>query len=218
MKAFNKPSVLGNGFTANRATFYYFDAVIRAEHSQDLEITRHPVQDKANISDHAYLLPVHIMLEIGMSDAMDRYAPTDYSSDFSKSVSAYKEFADLQKNRTRVSLTTRLATFDNLLIKSIRPVEDHTTKFALKATILFEQIITGRISTHTVTAKPQVTKKTEKGTQQVTQPKPAITKGRNVSTITSTATNTADSVRPPAYSKVQGAGVWTGFMPTNGKW
>ncbi|HEX4209508.1 MAG TPA: hypothetical protein VHY56_03880, partial [Candidatus Binataceae bacterium] len=47
------------------AAVYVFDAILRAEHQRELRKTEHPVQTGANITDHAYLLPARITLEIG---------------------------------------------------------------------------------------------------------------------------------------------------------
>ncbi len=160
---------------------YFFDAVLRADHSSDLAITRHPVQSGANVSDHAYMLPGRLALDIGMSDAMDRYTADSYTSDASKSVSAFKTLEDLQQKRMPLQVVTRLKTYNNMLIKSIRPVEDFKTRHALRAVVEFEQIIVGRIDRTTVSARPGITDTTERGTQQVSEPSAALKAGNWVS-------------------------------------
>ena len=58
-----------------------------------------------------------------MSDAMESFDPDSWSSDTSKSVSAYQTVLDLLKNRTLCTLKTRLDTYENVLVESIRDVQ-----------------------------------------------------------------------------------------------
>lgn len=57
---------------------FYFDAFLREDHELGIRITEHPVQNGANISDHAYSLPVRLTLEILVSDAMDQILPGQF--------------------------------------------------------------------------------------------------------------------------------------------
>lgn len=110
---------IGSGQTTNQSAssttasttsdVYVFDAVIRIDHSQQIRTTDHPVQSGASISDHALILPARVVMEIGMSDAMDAYAPGVWTSNPSKSVSAYQTLVALQQGRQPLTVTTRLA-------------------------------------------------------------------------------------------------------------
>ena len=160
---------------ADSPTLYFFDAVLRAEHVQELAITRHPVQiatassaPGGSISDHAYMLPARVTLEIGMSDALDRYNPTDYTSTVSKSVSAYQTLLTVQARRNPLVLLTRLQTYSNMLIQSIRPIEDYKTRHALRAHVIFEQILMGLMFAAPVSALPQLTESSPQGEVQPT--------------------------------------------------
>src|SRR6185312_8878860 len=86
---------------------FVFDAILRAEHSQELKHTEHPVQTGANITDHMYPMPARLVLEIGMSDAMDSYSPGNWSGNPSKSVSAYETLLNFQNNKNLLTITTR---------------------------------------------------------------------------------------------------------------
>src|SRR5579871_3093056 len=112
-------------------TNYYFDAVLRSRHHTELRKTEQPTQIGANSVDHSYMLPAKLVLEIGMSDAMDRYAPDNYTSNSSKSVSAYQTLVDLQTMRVPLTVTTRLTTFQNMLIDSISTEESSRTSNGL---------------------------------------------------------------------------------------
>ena len=97
---------------------------------------------------------------------MDRFSSTDYTSNASKSVSAYEKFCELQAKRVPLTLTTRLSTYKNMLIEDIRASDDNRTNHGLRAVISFAQIITADVSSETVSARPQATKSTNLGKTQ----------------------------------------------------
>ena len=145
---------------------YFFDAIRRVEHHQELVITKHPVQGGAAITDHAYLNPAKVVLEISMSDAVAMYNAGEYTGDTSKSVAAYSKFLMLQKNRVFLQLVTRIRKYNNMLISSISPIEDPTTGYSLNATIAFDEILMGNISTLKVSAKSMTDVITQGGSLQ----------------------------------------------------
>jgi hypothetical protein len=149
--------------TPATAVTYYFDAVLSLAHFQELRKTEHPVQSGASISDHAYLLPARVILEIGMSDVMDRYRHSDYTSDPSKSVSAYQTFLYIQSLRTPITLSTRLKTYENMVIEDIRAHEDYRTVAALRATIVLSEILQGSVVVQPSSARPQQSQSTASG-------------------------------------------------------
>lgn len=138
----------GTGQTA-QPTNYYFDAVLHVRHHQEVAITKHPVQTGAAISDHAYMQPAQVELEIGMSDAMDSFVSGQYSTVPSKSVSAFDTFQQIQALRVPITLTTRLKTYQNMLIANIEAPDDVRTGFGLRCYIRFQQIIPAQVSTQT---------------------------------------------------------------------
>ena len=157
---------------------YFFDAVIRAEHSQAMRITEHPVQTGANIVDHAYLVPATLMLEIGMSDVMDSMIQGQYSGAYTKSVQAYQTLLALQAKRNPLRVTTRLNTYENMVIEELRTPDDYRTLYGLKCMVTLRQIITSQISTATVavSARSQVTEQAPQGN---TQPAPLPEKNKS---------------------------------------
>lgn len=121
---------------------YFFDAVFSEDHVNDREITKHPVQTGAPITDHSYQQPTIVTLEIGMSDVMDSLATNQYSASgiSTKSIEAYRAFKALQEGGQPVTLQTRLYRYENMLIKSVRAKDDKTTTYSLKATIILQEI------------------------------------------------------------------------------
>jgi hypothetical protein len=146
-------------------TIYVFDAVIRLEHQRSLRATEHPVQSGANISDHAFILPARVVMDIGMSDAMDSFTPGTWTSSASKSVSAYQTLVDLQQGRQPLIVTTRLDTYENMLIEDIRADDSKDTRYSLKATVTFKQIFMATVTSQQVSARSQMTDATSIGTK-----------------------------------------------------
>lgn len=154
-------------------TTYVFDAVLRLNHSQRLTKTHHPVQNGADLSSHAYLEPAHLVMYVGMSDAMAAYASgldstqppyvAAFTGNPSKSVSAYQQMLTLQAARQPLTVTTRLRTYNNMLITSIEPEEDSRTITGLRMRVEFEQIYTAVIVDTPASARSQDTNSTGLG-------------------------------------------------------
>jgi len=143
---------------------YFFDAVLREEHITALRITEHPVQTGANISDHAFQLPVQLMMEIGMSDVMDSMVRGQFQTGQGKSVSAYQTLVDLQAQRSPLRVVTKLNAYENMLIEHISSPVSRETTYGMRAVITLRQIITAQVpSTMTDSAAPQTTDQTDKG-------------------------------------------------------
>src|SRR6185312_10356981 len=74
-------------------TAYVFDAVLVADHDQEAVVTMNPVQTGAAITDHVYIQPARLVIEIKMSDSMQSYntgaGTGQWAANPSKSVSAY---------------------------------------------------------------------------------------------------------------------------------
>lgn len=149
----------------NAQTIYAFDAEIQIEHEQRLHKTEHPVQTGASISDHAFLEPARLILDIGMSDAMDAYFnPSTWTGNSSKSVAAYQTMLAIQFSRIPLSITTRLRTYQNMVIESLTPTDTYKTATGLRMRVEFGQIFLAIVSTSTVSARPQDTNSTQLGT------------------------------------------------------
>jgi hypothetical protein len=154
---------------------FFFDAIIRTEHTSMLKITEHPVQTGANIVDHAYMEPAMVVMEIGMSDAMDTMVSGQFTSRYTKSVSAYQTLLDLQQARLPLQVHTRLNLYKNMLIEEITAPDDFKTQFGLRCTVTMKEIFVVEVSTTTVSARPQSTGSTSKGSIQP-EPLPTVAK------------------------------------------
>jgi hypothetical protein len=146
-------------------TIYVFDAVIRTEHQQRIRKTEQPVQTGANVSDHAFIEPARVVLEIGMSDAMDSYVPGQWTGDNSKSVNAFQQLLKIAKDRQPVTVGTRLNVYTNMMLVDVNSPDTAETRFGLKATIVFEELFTGTITSQQVSARLDLTDSTSLGTK-----------------------------------------------------
>jgi hypothetical protein len=138
---------------------YYFDAVFLAEHTTTRQITEHPVQWGAAIADHSYQLPAQVVLQIGMSDAMQSFDDLMYRKDtgMGKSVNAYQMFVDLQKTGQPIDLQTHLNEYKNMIIQYIQAEDSNKTYTALRATITFKQIFIGEVGKVQKSLYPEAT-------------------------------------------------------------
>jgi len=149
---------------------YFFDAYLKLDHERRLTITEHPVEEGASITDHAFMEPKGLSVEVGMSDVCTSFIDGQFTERFSRSVSAFSVLERLQADRIPLSIHTKLATYHNMLIENITSPDDYTTVHGLKATVFFREIIV--VSTDTVTlpnrtsTMPQKTGNTNRGAVQ----------------------------------------------------
>lgn len=133
------------------------DVVISTDHQANLTLTEHPVQQGAPVSDHAYMNPNEVSVEIGMTDVME-------GSGADHSVNAYNTFRALMEKREPVTVVTRLKTYENMMITTISALDDHTTMHALRATIYFKEVNIVDVSTLKVQGSTSGSKKPTKST------------------------------------------------------
>lgn len=153
--------------TDKDGNIYFFDAPLRLSHDTTLRITEHPVQSGVAITDHSYVLPARLSVEIGISDAMDSYMSGQWGE--AKSVNAYQTLLDLQQtNRMLLTIMTRLNTYDNMVIERIEAPDDFKTKYGLRALVTFREIIVASLSLSASgsSSLPHVTDSTSTGSVQ----------------------------------------------------
>lgn len=171
------PSIWGSGLGIQQTLMvktniggFFFDAVFSVDTEHSLTVTQHPVQTGANISDHAFVNPIRMTMQVGVSDAMAYRAGADYGGDGkTKSVQAYRLLCKLQELRTPMQVVTRLNTYQNMLIESIDVSDDVSTLCALKATVNLVQVMVVNVGTEKVSARAW-TSGAQKKAQEV-QPK-----------------------------------------------
>ena len=155
---------------------YVFDAYLRVSHNRRLTITQHPVETGASITDHAYEEPVIFDIDIGMTDTTLGKIPNQFfdnnglnllytnKSIKSRSVKAYDVLLGMQKSRQPYELICRYGSF-KVVIEDINPIDDYTTKYALRATVRLRQILITASSSKTISSDPYTTDSINRGSQ-----------------------------------------------------
>jgi hypothetical protein len=186
---------------------YVFDATFRIGHSQEAVPTQNPIQTGANSTDHVRLDPARIVLEIGMSDAMQSYISGQFTGNSSRSVSAFQVLDALRAQRIPLTVTTRLKTYTNMIITNI-PVQDTVrTRWGLRTPVYFQQIFVSNVATLTVSARPQTTGETSIGQQNPTPPTAGEIQN-NMLPSTTTGAPTPAAIEA-VHGIVPGAGNWS---------
>jgi hypothetical protein len=161
---------------------FFFDAVLRLDHVRKATITKHPVEDGANISDHAFMEPMTLSMEIGMSDVCASFINGQFAQNSSRSVSAFDVLERLQNEFRPLTVQTRLKTYRNMLIETITAPDDFMTMNGLRVSVGFTEVKTVKTATvampNRTSADPHKTGETNRGTvQPVEDSRSTIRKG-----------------------------------------
>ena len=119
--------------------------VISEKHSDVLEITEHPVEDKAPISDHAFKRPSEIVMEVG-------FAGGGSLLDFASGITAtgllgmspretYEKLISLQASRIPFDVVTGKRLYSNMLIRVLDVTTDRTSENVLMATLTLREVL-----------------------------------------------------------------------------
>lgn len=149
---------------------YLFDAYFNINHESTLSITKHPIQTGSNISDHAFIEPNVLSFEVGMSDVMKDISTSNYesfSSDATRSITAYKILKQLQTNRIPINVYTKLWNYTNMLIETISAPDNNETAYALKASVTLKETLVASVSTVKISQRAQKSESTNEGDQKV---------------------------------------------------
>lgn len=168
---------------------------ILEEHKDELEITRHPVEQGATISDHAWKMPVALTMQMGWSPSslansglpnllgilpIPSLAGFFGSGNNSLINALYQQFLSLQAQRSLVTVYTGKRILPNMLPKLVVERTTEATENALVLTVQFEQIIIATVRALQVPTNPAAQAQPEDTTpstaqgQQALQPAPAF--------------------------------------------
>jgi len=137
------------------------DVVVSEKHSDTLEITEHPVEDKAPVADHAFRRPSDLVMEVGFSGGGSLLDLLDTSSiGLSLGLSpkeVYQELLDLQRSRVPFSVTTGKRNYSNMLIRVLDVTTDKTTENVLSATLTLREVLITQTQSVNVADKGKMT-------------------------------------------------------------
>lgn len=147
---------------------YFFDAFLQITHTSSTTITSHPVETGAAMTDHSFMNPAELVMQIGMTDVATSIIGNQFVQGNSRSVEAYQVLAKLQAQRVPMQVTTRLKVYKNMLIESISVPDDHTTLYGLRATVTMREVFVASVKTVKISARPHVTDSTNRGVAEPT--------------------------------------------------
>lgn len=116
-----RPARQVGGFKAN--------VVIDEVATDELEITQHPVQEGAAITDHAYKKPVGVTINMVFSDEQDPLPEI------------YEKLLKLQASRVPFDVVTGKRIYKNMLFKSLGNTTDQKTENVLSINCQLQEII-----------------------------------------------------------------------------
>lgn len=170
---------LGSLLIKPKRGFFFKDSVpivaqitIEEVHTDELEITNHPVEQGASITDHAFKLPAELVINCAWSNspttssegifgALLNQAATATSgtingiqsvlsgNDIGQIKGIYASLLAIQESRTPFDILTGKRVYNSMLIKSLRVATDAKTENSLMVQMTCKQIII--VSTQTVT-------------------------------------------------------------------
>ncbi|MHB1865556.1 MAG: phage baseplate protein, partial [Candidatus Saccharimonadales bacterium] len=142
---------------------WFFDNVLSAQHTLQLTVTSDPIQLGSSISDYAYVQPRQLVLQIGQTDTATSFIPGQFAGGKSRSVNAYQVLKALAFQRIPVQVTTRLETYQNMIVQEVQATEDNTTASALNATVTLQEILVATVQAIKVSTNPSVTGSSSSG-------------------------------------------------------
>ncbi|MDE1905301.1 MAG: hypothetical protein KGH75_02465 [Rhodospirillales bacterium] len=134
------------------------DVTIEESHRDELVITEHPVEQGAQVSDHAYKAPAEVIARYGWSNSNASLAggvagllgqTVTNAPDVAE---VYQTLLALQASRQPFDLITGKRVYNNMLIRSLQLHTDAATENALMVTAVMRQVIL--VDTQTTTLKP----------------------------------------------------------------
>lgn len=132
------------------------DAAITEHHGVSVEVTKHPVEAGANISDHRRVQPRSVTVE-GVITNTPIPGPTDpqvtqefnghpfvsrSQYDPTRAGNAYQDLLDLASSSTLVDVVTTMETYSNMTLSSLDIPRDARTGEAVRFTATFTEIRT----------------------------------------------------------------------------
>lgn len=131
--------------------------VISEKHSDTLEITEHPVEVGAAISDHAYRRPSEVVMQVGFAGGgslLDLLDTTSFGLSAGLSPrEVYQNLLDLQNSRVPFDVVTGKRLYSNMLIRAMEVTTQRSTENVLSAVLTLREVIITSTTTSQVAAK-----------------------------------------------------------------
>lgn len=172
--------------------------VVSEKHTDTLEITEHPVEKGAAISDHAYKRPSEVTMEVGFAGGGSLL---DFASNLTSTPllrlsprESYEKLLNLQADRVPFDVVTGKRIYKNMLLRAIEVTTDKTTENILSATLTIREVIITSTSVKSVADKAN------------------MAQGVNTSAVQNAGTKTTT---PANESIIKSTGVFDGLKGTS---
>lgn len=145
---------------------FFFDGFMDVDVASELEITENPVETGTAISDHSYVKPTEITMQVIMSDVHQSLIPGQFTGGWSRSVNAYKILKEIQAKRIPIAVLCRLGLYENMVIRRLQANDNADTYRGLNATVTLVELPLARIKTVEISLASQTTISSEMGKLQ----------------------------------------------------
>src|SRR3954471_11352199 len=141
---------------------------LRERHQDDLEVVDHPVEQGAQISDHAFKRPPEVVIECAWSDSpkpsggiggiIDSIAGVGgvQSLITGNSVNQVRDVYDklraLQSSAELIEVVTGKRTYTNMIVKSLTVETDKDTEPVLRVTVVLRQMLIASVRVVAISA------------------------------------------------------------------
>ena len=143
------------------------DVTISEMHSDEIEMTEHPVDTGANISDHAFKKPSECVCTFGWSDnsrAVNALLDGSIFKGIETIKDIYNKLLEIQESRLPVKLTTAKRNYPLMLIQKLQTTTSKDTKNALLIEVTFRELIVAQAKTVTLASIRQKNPRKTSGT------------------------------------------------------
>ena len=117
------------------------DASLNEEHLSELEMAENPIQFGADVTDHAFLLPLQLTLEAGVSNTPVGNFDLISGTDQTRASSAYDQLKRYQEEVKALRVQTGLKLYESMLLVSLTTAQNVDTERVLIFTAVFRQAI-----------------------------------------------------------------------------
>jgi hypothetical protein len=109
------------------------DCTLEEVYEDKIQITSHPVEKGANISDHAFMLPKTVEMRIAWADYKG-------GTGTMHSMLRYRELMQLQEKLEPLTIDNHRRNYTNMLIESISVTVDQKTASGVVATVRLREV------------------------------------------------------------------------------
>lgn len=140
---FNLNQTLSNGATPGTPNNpnINLQVVVEEQHTDDMEIVDHPIEQGAPITDHTFKRPAELVLHIGWTAAQLSQLPEDDTEYLNALAATYNQILTGQSNRVLYTVNTTKRVYTDMAIKNIATITDKDNRNVLMITLAMRQLI-----------------------------------------------------------------------------